>query len=42
LLDRLSFGPLKLPEDLPRGTWRELNREEIQSLYRQVGMEEPV
>jgi 16S rRNA pseudouridine516 synthase len=42
LLDRLSFGPLKLPEDLPRGMWRELNREEIQSLYRQVGMEEPV
>ena len=42
LLDRLSFGPLKLPKDLPRGTWRELNREEIQSLYRQVGMEEPV
>ena len=42
LLDRLSFGPLALPADLPRGGWRELNREEIQSLYRQVGMEEPV
>ncbi len=41
-LDRLSFGPLTLPGDLPRGAWRELTRKEIESLYRQVGMEEPV
>ena len=41
-LDRLSFGPLTLPVDLPRGAWRELTQEESKSLYRQVGMEEPV
>jgi 16S rRNA pseudouridine516 synthase len=41
-LDRLSFGPLTLPGDLPRGAWRELTREETEGLYRQVGMEEPV
>ena len=31
-LERISFGPLTLPEDLPRGAWRELTGEEEQSL----------
>lgn len=39
-LDRLSFGPLRLPENLERGAWRELTAEEAESVYRQVGMEE--
>lgn len=33
LLRRVRFGPLKL-NDLPRGMWRELTQEEIQSLKR--------
>lgn len=31
-LERISFGPLVLPEDLPRGAWRELTSEEEQQL----------
>ncbi len=31
-LERISFGPLTLPEDLPRGAWRELNAAEEQAL----------
>ena len=27
-LERVSFGPLTLPDDLPRGAWRELTPEE--------------
>ena len=31
-LERISFGPLALPEDLPRGAWRELTAEEEKAL----------
>ena len=31
-LERISFGPLSLPEDLPRGAWRELTEAEEESL----------
>ena len=31
-LERVSFGPLTLPEDLPRGAWRELTADEEQAL----------
>ena len=31
-LERVSFGPLTLPEDLPRGAWRELTKEEEAAL----------
>ena len=31
-LERISFGPLVLPEDLPRGTWRELTKDEEMAL----------
>ena len=31
-LERISFGPLTLPADLPRGCWRELTREEEEAL----------
>ena len=32
-LERISFGPLTLPEDLARGEWRELTSEEEQMLF---------
>jgi 16S rRNA pseudouridine516 synthase len=31
-LERVSFGPLTLPPDLPRGAWRELTPNEEQAL----------
>ena len=31
-LERISFGPLALPEDLPRGAWRELTQDEEAAL----------
>lgn len=31
-LERISFGPLTLPADLPRGAWRELTAEEEQAI----------
>ena len=31
-LERISFGPLTLPEDLPRGAWRELTVDEERAL----------
>ena len=31
-LERISFGPLTLPADLPRGAWRELTKEEETAL----------
>ncbi len=31
-LERISFGPLTLPDDLPRGAWRELTAEEENAL----------
>ncbi|MBQ3483802.1 MAG: 16S rRNA pseudouridine(516) synthase [Clostridia bacterium] len=31
-LERISFGPLTLPDDLARGAWRELTPEEEQAL----------
>ncbi len=31
-LERISFGPLALPADLPRGAWRELTKEEETAL----------
>ena len=31
-LERISFGPLLLPEDLPRGAWRELTPDEEAAL----------
>ena len=31
-LERISFGPLTLPADLPRGAWRELTNEEEKAL----------
>lgn len=31
-LERISFGPLTLPDDLPRGAWRELSEEEERML----------
>ena len=31
-LERISFGPLTLPADLPRGAWRELTKEEEAAL----------
>ena len=31
-LERISFGPLTLPSDLPRGAWRELTKEEETAL----------
>ncbi len=31
-LERISFGPLTLPEDLPRGAWRELTEKEEAAL----------
>ena len=31
-LERISFGPLTLPADLPRGAWRELTATEEQAL----------
>lgn len=34
-LKRISFGPLKLDETLPKGGWRALTAEEIQTLFRQ-------
>lgn len=34
-LERISFGSLKLDETLPRGGWRVLTEEEIQTLFRQ-------
>lgn len=36
-LKRLSMGPLKLPEDLQKGCFRELSDEEVASLYRAAG-----
>lgn len=36
-LKRLSMGTVKLPEELEKGKWRELSREEIATLYRAVG-----
>ena len=32
-LERISFGPLTLPEDLARGAWRALTPEEEQALH---------
>ena len=31
-LERISFGPLTLPQDLERGAWRELTGAEEQAL----------
>ncbi len=31
-LERISFGPLSLPDDLPRGAWRELTAEEEKAI----------
>ena len=36
-LKRLSMGPVKLPENLEKGRFRELNAEEVEVLYRAVG-----
>ena len=36
LLERISFGPLKLDPKTPRGTWRELSAEEERQLQNAV------
>lgn len=36
-LKRLSMGPLKLPDNLKKGTFRELTDEEVNALYEAVG-----
>jgi len=33
---RTRFGPIKLDEDMPKGTWRKLNRGEIRKLRDRV------
>lgn len=37
-LKRLSMGPIKLPEDLKKGEWRELSSPEIATLKEAVGI----
>ena len=39
-LERISFGPLSLPTDLPRGAYRALTEQETAALYRAAGREE--
>ena len=38
-LERVSFGPLTLPADLPRGAWRELKDDEIAALFAAAEMD---
>jgi 16S rRNA pseudouridine516 synthase len=38
-LHRCTFGPLKLDENLPEGSWRELTEEELRALRLAAGME---
>ncbi len=38
-LRRNRFGPVRLPEDLPPGSWRELAEDELADLRRAVGRE---
>lgn len=39
-LHRETFGSLRLDDDLPCGSWRELTQEEISALYQDAQMEE--
>jgi 23S rRNA pseudouridine2605 synthase len=41
-LKRVRFGPLVLPSTLVAGRWLELRPEEIEALYRLVGLPKPV
>jgi 16S rRNA U516 pseudouridylate synthase RsuA-like enzyme len=36
-LERVSFGPLTLPEDMERGAWRELTPDEEAALLTAAG-----
>ena len=38
-LERVTFGPLALPADMERGTWRYLTDEEIGALHRAAGLD---
>jgi 23S rRNA pseudouridine2605 synthase len=40
-LIRIRFGPLELPRRLPRGRYRELDRDEVATLYRVVAQAAP-
>ncbi len=40
-LIRIAFGPLKLPRNLPAGRFRDLNEQEIASLYAAVDHHRP-
>ena len=38
-LERVTFGPLALPTDMERGTWRYLTDQEINALHTAAGLD---